>query len=569
METLSMKSFLSIFIIALFSITSGYAQDACAKKIEPRIRLVGDSWAHFPAIYQAYDSALAKYGFPDMYTKSSGSALISMTAETWWQFPLTRKALEGAIQDDIGKPIDVVMVSLGGNDVAFGINNGDSLSVLDDNLLEAKYFMDSIFDFIHANLPDAQIIWQGYDYTNFNDPCLDYTWNPYCDMWEDRGYPTPYVLNRFLGYIADYQDSVIRAYQKPYLHYFKMTGLMQWHYGQKTPLRYPPYGTYPPRSVPFPGGNLNYPTPHEAMGLNGIDAYHLGPHSYTVLAEFYVRKFIHNYLRRTRDTTVYSEGKTADGWVRENGETGTGSIEVSNGIGSPTKGIISFNTAFIPDEKVIKKATLFLRTKGIERPDKRLANVFPTNFELSVKQGSFGANVVEAGDYSEMATLVNVGCAAGNLRGNEYGLRFDIDAAAAKYINKTGITQFRLSITDTNAISFFNGDTLEFEGPYLDIYYDTTSIISGIRDVKNARQWLTVFPNPTAEMVQLSFTSDWKFKSTRLRVINTAGVVVWEQKLVDKPIEILPLDVSSWPAGSYTVVIENEETQSSASFVKL
>ncbi|MCC6571112.1 MAG: hypothetical protein IT274_05770, partial [Chitinophagales bacterium] len=82
-----MKLYLTIIFSFVFSCFTAYSQDACAKKIEPRIRLVGDSWAHFPAIYQAYDSALAKYGFPDMYTKSSGSALISMTAETWWQFP--------------------------------------------------------------------------------------------------------------------------------------------------------------------------------------------------------------------------------------------------------------------------------------------------------------------------------------------------------------------------------------------------------------------------------------------------------------------------------------------------
>ncbi len=53
-----MKLYLTIIFSFVFSCFTAYSQDACAKKIEPRIRLVGDSWAHFPAIYQAYDSAL-------------------------------------------------------------------------------------------------------------------------------------------------------------------------------------------------------------------------------------------------------------------------------------------------------------------------------------------------------------------------------------------------------------------------------------------------------------------------------------------------------------------------------
>ena len=141
-----MKYFFTVLFLFICFSFSSVAQDACSGRQSAHIRLVGDSWLHFPALYHAYDSALAKYGFADYFTVSDGSVLISMTAETWWQFPLARFALEASLNTDAARPIDIVMVSLGGNDVAFKIHKGDSLNVLDDNLFKAKLLMDSIFD---------------------------------------------------------------------------------------------------------------------------------------------------------------------------------------------------------------------------------------------------------------------------------------------------------------------------------------------------------------------------------------------------------------------------------------
>ncbi len=556
----------SSLLMLFFGIAS--AQNACLKKTEPHIRLVGDSWAHFPALYQAYDSALAKYGFPDYYTLSSGTVLISMTAQNWWQFPLTKLALQTAIEDDIGKPIDIAMVSLGGNDVAFGIRKGDSLNVLDDNLAEAKLFMDSIFDFIHTTLPKAQIIWQCYDYPNFNDPCLDYPWDPYCDLWQGRGYPSPFEINRFMRYMTDFMDSAMQSYHNPQFHFFNCNGLMQWHYGQTKPLRYPPYGTYPPRSVPFPGGNLNYPSPHEAMGLNGIDTYHLGPASYTVLAEFYMRKYINNYLRRNRDTSFYSTGSREDGWVTSTGQTGTGEIQIANNGVSKTKGIVSFNTASIPDDKVIKKASLFLRTKYVNKTYSG-AVVFPMDFTLDIKQGTFGTSEPEAGDFSESASLSNVACAAGSLRGNEYALRFDLDPQALKFINKTGITQFRLEVLNNNVIKFFNGDTLELEGPYLDIYYDTTAVISGVITKETTDKSLQVFPNPAADEITLKWSKEPTLKKAKFSIYNTQGKLVWTESYDRLAGEEIQINISQLPNGGYIISKEDDKNTKVGTFIKL
>jgi hypothetical protein len=559
--------FISLFFLILFN--TAFSQQACQQRRSAHIRLVGDSWVHFPAIYQAYDSAMAKYGFADYFTVSEGSSLISMTAETWWQFPLARFALEASLNSDAARPIDIIMVSLGGNDVAFKIRKGDSLNVLDNSLNKAKLLMDSIFDFLHQKYPNGQIIWQSYDYTNFNDPCLDFPWDPYCDLWSDKGNPSPFEINRFMGYITKYQDSVIRDYQKPYLHFYNNLGLQQWRYGQVAPLRYPPYGTYPPRSVPMPGGNINYPSPHPAMGLLGIDTYHLGPQSYTYLAEAYMRQFISNYFRRDRDTTVYSMGQNFDGWADVNNITGTGDVIVGKrNTSTDTKGIFSFNTSFIPDNKKIKKASVFFKLKTLKTAYPSGVN-FPQNFSLDIKSGAFGNTEIEGSDYSSVATSTDVACFAGRLIGNDYALRADLLPEALNQINKNGITQFRLSTSDENLLTFFNGDTTAFEGPYLDIYYDTTAIISGVINKQSVNNILSVFPNPAKNEINLQVNKEWLYKSAVISVCNTLGAEVYRsanEKILNQQ---LNLDISQLASGGYFISIENEENKSVGTFIKV
>ena len=564
-----MKKILFILISLFYFSHFSVAQDACSQQSSTRVRLVGDSWMHFPQLYQSYDSALAKYGFPDVGVIGDATVLISMTAETWWQFPLARIALEAALTSDAARPIDIVIVSLGGNDVGFGFYSGDSLNVVDNDLYTAKLFMDSIFGLIHTKIPNAQIIWQGYDYPNFQDPCIDFPWDPYCDTWSGHGYFTAYEVNRFLGYLTAYQDSVIQAYHQPYMHFFNCTGLMQWHYGQTTPLRYAPYGTYPPRSVPFPGGDIRYPSPHIAMGLGGIDAYHLSPDGFTVLAEFYVRKFISNYLRRNKDTTIHSLGQNFDGWVDEGTNTGTGNVLIGkNNQQLATKGVFSFNTSVIPANKKVKKAVLFFKEKTIARPYSPITR-FPQNFVLDIKNGTFGNDVIEGSDYLATASLTDVACFAGSLRGNDYTLRAELNEDALQYINKNGITQFRLSITDNNLITFYNGDTTEFEGPYLDIYYDTTAIISGIKENKTSTNTLAVYPNPAENEITVSLSKEMMYKKSVLTIYNTQGASVYRTEY-DKPLQQeIKIDVSQLAAGGYFISVENEQRKSVGTFVKI
>lgn len=565
-----MKKFILLFLVIFISVNYSNAQNACTQQTNTRIRLVGDSWLHFPQIYQAYDSALAKYGFPDVGVIGDGSVLISMTAETWWQFPLAKFALDAALTSDANRPIDIVIVSLGGNDVGFGFHSGDSLSVVDEDLRKTGLFMDSIFDFIHKKIPKAQIIWQGYDYPNFQDPCIDYSWDPYCDTWIGHGYFTAYEVNRFLNYLTEFQDSVINGYNKPYMHFFNCNGLMQWYYGQTTPLRYAPFGTYAPRTVPFPGGNINYPTPHVAMGLLGIDAYHLSPDGFTVLAEFYVRKFISNYLRKNRDTTFHSLGQNYDGWADETVASGTGNVYVGkNENQKNTKGIFTFNTSTIPANKKVKKAVLFLKAKT-QKTNYNQGNIFPQNFVLDIKSGAFGSDNIEGSDFAATPSLTDIACFAGNLRGNGYTMRAELNDEALQYINKNGLTQFRLSITDNNFITFYNGDTTDFESPYLDVYYDTTNLVTAVTNKQNIKDEIQVFPNPATNEITLLLNKEWKNKNLLLHIYDTKGALVLSSNYENSSSnQTLKINIEPLPAGSYFISIENGEFKTSSTFTKL
>ncbi len=560
-----MKKVLHFLILLLF-LNYGHAQNACEQKTSAHLRLVGDSWMHFPALYDAYDSALAKYGFPDYYSLSDGSALISMTAETWWQNPIAHNALWSALHSDFNKPIDIVMVSLGGNDVPW-LDERDSLDTKLPAMYRVKLFMDSIFGMIHNLEPDAQIIWQCYDYPNFNDLCMDNPWDPYCDDWNSHGNSTAWQLNRFTNFATNFFDSVTQSYNLPYMHFFNALGLMQWHYGQEPALRYPPYISYPPRSVPFPGGLWDCPSPHVAMGLNGLDAYHLSPDGFTVVADFYLRKFISNYLRRDRDTTAHSEGSNKDGWVRSDNQTGTGEIQVAKSGSVITKGIISFNTNFIPADKNVTRASLFIKNKTIARKYP-LSNVFPSFYKLDIKNGTFGNDEVESTDFSAPASAYDIACVAGNLRGNEYTLRFDLRDDALQYINKTGTTQFRVEITDENFINFYNGDTAEFEGPYLDLYYEN-AVPTSVLNHEVIDQTLKVYPNPAINDITLQLNQEWQNKGILVNIYDTRGAIISSVKYGKITNHEIKTDISSLAEGGYFISIEGGENKSVGTFVKM
>jgi hypothetical protein len=544
--------------IALFFIIANNinAQTCKVPKKEVKIRVFGDSWAHFPVIYKAYDSALVQYGFPEYISNGDFTVLISMNSEAFL-YPIAKALWQPQIEKDGRDGTPLMVISLLGNDIAFKIRKDKPLSILDAPLAEAKTNMDTIFDFIHEKCPNMKILWMCYDFPNFVDPIIDYPWNPYAEMWEDKDRFTPAEVNPFINYMAHLQDSLVGVWNRPYLHFVNNVGLMQYMYGQPTPLRVAPFGTYPKYSVPFPGGDENYPTPHAAMGLGGIDTYHLSPQGYTFLASYQMRKFFMDYLREDKDTTIQSLGGNYDGYVSTT-STGNQSIKVGKTAGQETsKGITTFNTAFIEDDIRIKKASLFIRRK--EGNYKSYPNqLYPNNIKLDIISGTFGNETIELSDFNATSSKEDIACAFGNTSRDNYSIRFDIHEEALQYINKNGLTQFRISIVDTaqgeSIVHYYTGDTSMYDAPYLDLYYDSNRIVSSIKEIKNHN--ITIYPNPTKNIVNIERLNSSDFANNlNIRVYSTSGnqLMHIEHKKSDK-VQINLKDIAN---GNYILRIDD------------
>jgi murein DD-endopeptidase MepM/ murein hydrolase activator NlpD len=170
-------------------------------------------------------------------------------------------------------------------------------------------------------------------------------------------------------------------------------------------------------------------------------------------------------------TITFTSQGLYDGYVVESSEASG----VGGGVNSTTttfligddalrrqmRSIVSFNTAGIPDNAVIKSAQLKMRLYGLYgfNPFYSLGRMW-----IDVKNGAFGTtSALEPMDFSAAATVNNAG-SFGNT--GAYGVyTADLSSVALPYINKTGLTQMRVRfwIDDDNDatadfLAYFSGN---------------------------------------------------------------------------------------------------------------
>jgi hypothetical protein len=147
-----------------------------------------------------------------------------------------------------------------------------------------------------------------------------------------------------------------------------------------------------------------------------------------------------------------------DGWVLESTATGgvggtlaAGKIRVGDdSANKQIVGILSFDTSSLPDGAVITSATL-----QVKRDNVAGTNPFTTHgaCNVAIRAGGFNGNTaLEAADFQAAPTASNVAVMSDpTVNGaNSTGTLNSVGLAA---INKTGVTQFRLSFTSGD-----NGD---------------------------------------------------------------------------------------------------------------
>ncbi|MGC1378571.1 MAG: hypothetical protein WA821_20235 [Anaerolineales bacterium] len=184
------------------------------------------------------------------------------------------------------------------------------------------------------------------------------------------------------------------------------------------------------------------------------------------------------------DYLVASSTASQDGWVLESSENSSvgGSINsaaVTFNLGDDAAnkqylGILSFNTgAVLPDNAVITGVTLKVKKSVPIDPVSRFGG-----FMVDVKNGTFGAAALQAGDFQSPANATCGPFVLAPLNG-----WYSIDLTGAKaFINKlstnAGLTQIRLRFklddnnnTTANILSFYSGNASTADRPQLTITY--------------------------------------------------------------------------------------------------
>ncbi len=541
------KSILALIFSIVATLNIIYSQ--CNTK-QPKILLVGDSWAFLPNGFNTIDKVFDQYGFSDYEDFSSGT--LSVNGKK------TKYLLDSAVLDEIQQAfinnptIEFINISIGGNDLLRGWNKNMTATQRDSVIDKTIQNKDSLVRLLKAMKPDIKIYFPQYDFPNFGEAIEAYApfqdQHPFYDAWDDMGQPTFLEINTaLLAY-----DAKMLAFVNlhPQVDYFSASGLMQNIYGQNTPLTIAPGGTYPPDSVPVPGGYPSYPSPLSAMNDYGLfyDAFHLGDNAYTLFYDFHFQQYYWKELRK-RDFTT--KGSSNDGSVTN---TNVNSSYISFGMDSSnnlTKGIVEFNTSGIPASKIPESGAIFIkRTNLID------SNPIHGKILIEIKSGRFGTlPTLELVDFNATADIIDTACVYGSVSNNKSWLRIDIPNTLMPYINKSGMTQFRFTTIDTTIGELFFTTGLDSNyKPELDIKYQE---FASINDKHQSA--LKIYPNPTHD--NITILSEEALNGT-VTIADLAG------KTLRLPILRNNINTSSLVNGRYIITdINNKRTH--ISFIKI
>lgn len=170
-------------------------------------------------------------------------------------------------------------------------------------------------------------------------------------------------------------------------------------------------------------------------------------------------------------TVTFNSTASYDGWILESGENTSVGNKLDKSattiyLGDDAKdkqyrSILSFNTVSLPDNAIMVSAQVKIKRQGLVGTDP-----FTTHgvLQLQVINGAFsGSAALQAGDFSAAAGAGSVRDAVSALTSSWYAS--NLSNTNLGYVNKYGITQFRLSFAkddndDMSAdyMKFFSGD---------------------------------------------------------------------------------------------------------------
>jgi len=523
----------------------------CAETNQPKVLLVGDSWAFFMNVDQTINNAFKKWGFSNYKYITNG--VISENGAQTDDFlkPDKQRVIDSLIK--AYPSIEAIHLSIGGNDVLGDWKVSFTQAQTDTLKNQVAQRLEQVIDFLKTTRPGIRILWSGYVYTNFQE-VLETTFlgtnHPFYSTWQKMEFPTAAQLNAVQNQFS--ADVEAYAAADPQVDFINVPGLMQYTFGQSTALAVPPGGTYAAFTQPLPLGDPTYPSPQNSMrDYLGItkDCFHLSAKGYADLIEYHTQKFYHKLLmddlyllpETTNTGSVSSQGNVVD------------SLVLGEASGETYSTVLSFDTRSMADT-TLTSASIFLRRKSLDG-----VNPISGNLEVKIKNGNFGASAtVEASDFTATGDGAAAPCLFGSNSGNGHWIRLDLPVSLFPYISKNDITQIVLSSPNFTGgkVTFNNTSDPEF-APVFNLNYGETP--SAIND-EIALQGFKVYPNPANSILNIETTSA---TITKTEVFNMLGSAVVLQQNDSKSV-----DVSSLPQGIYFINVTTTEGTGKVKFIK-
>ena len=542
-----------ILLLLMIGFSSSKIFSQCTETSEPRVLIVGDSWAWFMYTESSLNFALTKWGHSN-YTQVSNSTLAVNGAQTPDVMKATCEA-EILHQLTINPTIDVVHLSIGGNDFLGNWNVSMTQGQIDTLTAGVFANLDSIIRFIQSCKPGIKILWSGYTYTNFKQIITDYgiqtgsqTSHPYYNTWSGMGFPDFIQINTLQNSISAQFQTYCSTH--PGVYFVDASGYMQYVYGQTTAMDVAPTGTYAPYSVPLPHGDPNYPSPAVAMRnlLIATDCFHLSTDGFREFLGYHTQKFYQKFLM---DDLYLLSDSTQTGTVSSLGNV-SDSLFIGESGGENFATVLSFNTTMMADT-TLKRASIFLGRNSLAG-----TNPISGSIEVKVKSGSFGATVnVEPADYAATADATGNPCLFGSNANNGDWVRLDLPVSILTHINHSAITQFIIDapgVTGAKA-NFYNASDPDF-APVLNLAYGQTP--SGINEITTNE--FSIYPNPSNGLLTIENGAE---TITHIEVSNLLGAVVLNPQMQQHTI-----DISSLAQGMYILNITTKNGRISQKVVK-
>jgi len=325
MNTAQRRFRLSARTFASLLLTAGIAAAAFGDPV-PRILLTGDSWSALMQAFNTYQEVLPEFAECENY-RSIGfrTAVVGIRAN---EFIAPEMLATVAEELALYPTIDIVHLSLGGNDILYGRWQPTMTPEQQETLFNTVTAnIETAVDYILSLRPDIRVGLCGYTFANH-----DYTG------------VQPDQANQAIIRLEQKKLAMIQG--KPRAFYIHNLGLMQYTYGipQADPPILPgmvPYpGSYPDYD-PMPGGNPIYAAPAEALVDGDV---HLTPEGYKVVARRCMNEFYAEWLRwpRAFEINPVSAGAQTVFQVRfSEPVNGVDATDFTASAGSEPRGILS------------------------------------------------------------------------------------------------------------------------------------------------------------------------------------------------------------------------------------